>query len=486
MNELEGVPKRMRWARLRFQIIGQLLAAPPEHGELSIAIDELAQKQWRHPTTGESVQFGASTIERWYYHAKSTPVDTMESLARKVRGDAGKQTCIHAVLKETIRSLHRQYPWFSFQLHYDNLVVLAEKDPTLDPIPSYTSICRYMKSHGLLRVKASKTKNKQRNSTFEVREVRSFEVEHVNGLWHLDFHECSRSISLPSGEWQKPVLLAVLDDRSRLVCHAQWYLAPSAEALIHGLCQAIQKRGLPRALYTDNGGAMVAEETREGLMRLGIVYDHTKPYTPEQNAKMEVFWAQVEGRLIAMLRGESELSLALLNQFTQAWVEQEYNRTIHSETKQSPIERFLAGPNTGRPSPKSDQLRSDFRRATTRAQRQSDGTISLEGIRFEIPARYRPLQRVHVRYAKWDLSSIELCDEHTGKTLCPLLPLDKAKNADRQRRVIPMDATPVENATNAPGIPPLMHKYISEYAATGLPPAYLAHEEQTNLSEENT
>lgn len=477
---------RMRWARLRFQIIGPLFAAPPEHGELSSAIEELAKKQWRHPTTGESVRFGASTIERWYYQAKATPVDTMESLARKVRGDAGKQACIHAVLKETIRRLHQQFPWFSFQLHYDNIVVLAEKEPTIHPIPSYTTICRYMKSQGLLRVKSSKAKNKQGNCTFEAREVRSFEVEHVNGLWHLDFHECSRSLCLPSGEWQKPVLLAVLDDRSRLICHAQWYLAPSAEALIHGLCQAILKRGLPRALYTDNGGAMVAEETTEGLLRLGIVYDHTKPYTPEQNAKMEVFWAQVEGRLVAMLRGESSLSLSLLNNATQAWVEQEYNRAVHSETKQTPLERFLDGPNTSRPSPKPEQLRSDFRRATTRAQRQSDGTISLEGIRFEIPVRYRPLQRVHVRYAKWDLSSIELCDERTGNPLCTLLPLDKAKNADRQRRVIPQEATPTENATDAPGIAPLLHKYISEYAATGLPPAYLAHEEETNLSEENT
>lgn len=486
MNESEGVPMRMRWARLRFQIIGGLFAAPPEHGELSIAIEELAKKQWRHPTNGESVKFGASTIERWYYQAKAAPADTMESLARKVRDDAGKQVCIHAVLKETIWRLHQQFPWFSFQLHYDNIVALAEKDPAIHPIPSYSTICRYMKSQGLLRVKSAKAKSKQSNTNFEAREVRSFEVEHVNGLWHLDFHECSRSICLPSGVWQKPVLLAVLDDRSRLICHAQWYLAPSAETLIHGLCQAIQKRGLPWALYTDNGGAMLAEETREGLSQIGIVYEHTRPYTPEQNAKMEVFWAQVEGRFISMLRGESTLTLALLNQATQAWVEQEYNRSVHSETKQTPIDRFLDGPNTSRLSPKSDELRSAFRRSTTRAQRQGDGTISLEGIRFEIPARYRPLKRVHIRYAKWDLSTVDLCDERTGKTMCTLLPLDKAKNADRQRRVIPHEAKPAENAENEPGIAPLLQKYIIEYAATGLPPGYLAHEEATTLSEETT
>jgi transposase InsO family protein len=65
--------------------------------------------------------------------------------------------------------------------------------------------------------------------------------------------------------WQKPQLLGVLDDRSRLCCHLQWYLDETAEALIHGLSQAFHKRGLPRALLTDNGAAMIAAETVEGL-----------------------------------------------------------------------------------------------------------------------------------------------------------------------------------------------------------------------------
>ena len=38
---------------------------------------------------------------------------------------------------------------------------------------------------------------------------------------------------------------------------------------MHGLCQAIQKRGLPRALLTDNGGAMIADEVTEGLRGWG-------------------------------------------------------------------------------------------------------------------------------------------------------------------------------------------------------------------------
>jgi transposase InsO family protein len=42
------------------------------------------------------------------------------------------------------------------------------------------------------------------------------------------------------------------------------------------------KRGLPRALLTDNGPAMLAAETREGLERLGIVHERTLAYAAYQ------------------------------------------------------------------------------------------------------------------------------------------------------------------------------------------------------------
>jgi putative transposase len=92
--------------------------------------------------------------------------------------------------------------------------------------------------------------------------------------------------------------------------------------LVHGLSQAFQKRALPRALMTDNGAAMQGEEFRSGLHTLGILNEPTLPYSPYQNAKQETFWATLEGRLMAMLEAVTELTLARLNEITQAWVEQ--------------------------------------------------------------------------------------------------------------------------------------------------------------------
>ena len=230
------------------------------------------------------------------------------------------------------------------------------------------------------------------------------------------------------------MLLGFIDDRSRLVCHLQWYLDETAQTLVHGLSQAFMKRNLPRAVMTDNGSAMVSEEFVSGLARLGVVHQTTLPYSPYQNAKQESFWGRIEGRLMPMLEAEQTLTLDRLNEATQAWVEQEYHRTVHSEIGVTPLSRHLAGPTVARPCPGSAALRDAFRIEVKRRARRSDGTFSLEGCRFEIPGRYRYLNDVHVRYARWDLSRVDLVDPRTGIILCPIRPLDKSANADAQRR----------------------------------------------------
>src|SRR5438477_8438017 len=80
---------RDRWARLRFAIVGPLLAAPPKDGELKAALTELAQKIWLHPRTGEPVRFGYSTLEKWLYAARKAD-DPVRALRERPRGTAGK------------------------------------------------------------------------------------------------------------------------------------------------------------------------------------------------------------------------------------------------------------------------------------------------------------------------------------------------------------------------------------------------------------
>jgi putative transposase len=468
-----------RWARFRFSVVGSLLSCPPAPGALKTTIDSLAAKTWTHPTSGRDVQFAAATIERWYYAATHGHDDPVGALRRAVRKDRGKIS-LAAPLAERLILQHGDHPDWSYQLHYDNLAALAKAEPALGRLPSYATIKRYMQAHGLVKKprfpsqeRPGQARAQQRR---EAREVRSYEATHVGALWHLDFHHGSLKVLTPDGKWQTPIVLGILDDHSRLCCHVQWYLSETAEDLVHGLSQAIQKRGLPRALLTDNGSAMVAEEVTEGLLRVGILHERTLPYSPYQNGKQEAFWGRLEGRLMKMLDGVAELTLELLNRATQAWVEIEYNRAEHRETSCSPVERFAHAPDALRDSPSSESLRGTFRLETTRRQRHSDGTISLEGVRFEVPARYRHFREVSVRYARWDLSRVDLVDPHTGTILAPIYPIDKAANADGHRAAVGpagTDAPPDDQRRPAGELPPLLKRILQEYSATGMPPAYL-------------
>jgi transposase InsO family protein len=423
------------------------------------------------------VRFGVSSIERWYYRALNEPRDPLGVLARKIREDRGTHPSMSIELRGALHTQYTEHPEWSYQLHADNLAALATQDRKLGCTPSYVTVRRYMKAAGLLkrrrRGRGHSAGVRKAEARFENLEIRSYESAYVNALWHLDFHPGSVKVVDNGGQWNVPQLLGLLDDHSRLCCHAQWYLAETAENLAHGLWQGFEKRGLPRALMSDNGSAMIAAETVQGLQRLGVHHERTLPYSAYQNGKQEVFWAQVEGRLVAMLSGCRDLTLGQLNEATLAWVEMEYNRKIHSELKRRPLDSFINDRDIGRPCPKTEELRKAFTAAVRRNQRRSDGTISVQGTRFEVPSRYRHLSRLSVRYAGWDLSHVWLADERTGKIFCRIYPLDKHNNADARRRTKEPIVSRPESEVCGSGIAPLLRKLIADYAATGLPPAYL-------------
>jgi transposase InsO family protein len=481
MKNDEHTSLHERWARLRFAVVGPLLADPPKRGELARALRRLAERTWKHPTTGERVRFAFATIERWYYEAKNEGRDPVGVLRRRPRSDAGGHPSFSERLREVLRRQYEEHPGWSYRLHADNLEARVKADETLGRVPSYDSIRRYMRARGMVKVRPlsrRRTEGEERAAKrLERREVRSYEAEYVNGLWHLDYHQGSRKVLTPEGSWKAPHLLGVLDDRSRLCCHAQWYLAESAKTLAHGLSQAFQKRNLPRAALMDNGAAMVAAEIKRGLSDLGVLQHFTLPASAYQNGKQESWWTRVEGRLLPMLEGVEELTLALLNEATQAFVEFDYHRTVHSGTGQTPLDRFLKGPDVGRESPPSEALRQAFRLETQRIQRRSDGTVSIENRRFEVPSIFRHVRRLTVRYARWDLAHVDLVDERTGEILCPLYPQDKAKNADgRRRRLEVPDPKPSPKCSGE--VAPLLSQWLEEQAQTGLPPAYLPPEDE--------
>ena len=139
---------------------------------------------------------------------------------------------------------------------------------------------------------------------------------------------------------------------------------------------------------------------------------------------------------------------------------------------------MLNGTDVSRPTPDSDALRLAFTRRFTRKPRRSDATVSVDGIRYELPFRFAHMRVVILRAPGWDKSQMTLVDPDTDAPLARLLPQDKTKNASGKRRLIQPDETtaPVVPSPNKP-LPALLRKWLADHAATGLPPAYLPKEE---------
>lgn len=469
-----------RWAQFRWAMVGHIIASPPAQGTLHIEIDRIASLVWKHPLTGEWVQFGYSTVERWFYRARQSP-NPIDALRRKIRKDTGNNRAMSAQLLAELEAQYRDHPTWSYQLHAENLTALVNEKPHIGPAPSTSTVRRRMKAYGWRkhpRIRGKKTDGAKRaQHRLDTLEVRSYEVEHVHELWHFDYHVGRRQVVLPDGTWHVPYLLSILDDCCRVVCHIQWYLSESAETLEHGHRQAYQKRGLPRREMSDNGAAMIAEETCNGFMGLSIVHERTLDYSPYQNAKQEVFWGtQIEGRLMPMLEHVEPLTLDFLNHATWAFVEQEYHRKRHKELGCSPLQRAQEAQSVSRPCPNLDMLRLSFTCIKKRTQRRSDGTISIDGTRFEIPNHLRTFDTLWVRYRRWDLSMAYVVDARDHRTvLARIFPINKRRNANGHRRTLaPLSEKPasVKNPSRDP-IPPLLRHYMADYAASGLPPAYI-------------
>jgi hypothetical protein len=154
---------------------------------LQAALSELATRIWRHPLTGLEVRFGASTIERWYYAAR-TATDPMGVLRNQIRSDIGSFPSVSAAAAEALRAQYVEHPGWTAQLHHDNLrVVLAAASPPVI-CPSYPSLRRYLKAHGLARKRPLRRGAEEilrGNTVLTEREIRSYEVEYVLQLMRM-------------------------------------------------------------------------------------------------------------------------------------------------------------------------------------------------------------------------------------------------------------------------------------------------------------
>ena len=175
-----------------------------------------------------------------------------------------------------------------------------------------------------------------------------------------------------------------------------------------------------------------------------------------------------------MLGRVNPLNLDYLNHSSQAWVEIEYNKNKHRDIGMPPIKCMLEGKDVSRPAPDDEHMRFAFTVCESRKQRKSDGTVSINGVRFEIPSRFHHMLQLHICFTNWDKPMAWLMDPKTGKKIAPIYPQDKIKNASGKRKIKsrPKQIIVPDEPLNE-SEPALLRRLMAEYAQSGMPPAYL-------------
>jgi len=355
--------KRQQTAVFRFQVIGDLVGnAELSPGEQERLIREKCNRKWHIPFSSKT-RLTRSTILRWVKLYKESG-GNLDALVNQERSDRGNSRAIDPETGLALIRLRKELPKATVARLVETMQnrKLVPPDSSLAP----ATVWRFLKQHGMVKPDAPAPEDR-----------RKFEAELPNDLWQSD---CMHGPSvLHDGRMRKTYLLAFIDDHSRLVPHAQFYLSESLDCYIKALEQAISTRGLPRKLYTDNGPAFRSHHLEFITASLGIALVHARPYKPQGKGKIERFFRTVRSDF---LPGFKSNTLEDLNLALHFWLSDTYHQRIHSSTGQSPFARFTAHMECIRQAPRN--LKDHFRK-TARRKVAKDRTVSLNGRIFEAP-----------------------------------------------------------------------------------------------------
>jgi transposase InsO family protein len=222
----------------------------------------------------------------------------------------------------------------------------------------------------------------------------AFAKAHANDMWQAD---TLYGPYVPSqGAPVQTRLIAFLDDASRVCCHGQFFLAENVDTLIESLRAAFYKRGVPHALYLDNGSIYSSKEIIQICARVGCLLSHTPVRDGAAKGKVERFFRTTRDQFLARQLDLSSLD-SLNRQFTQ-WVEENYNAQTHSVLGMSPLDRFALDRKWLRflpPNEANDELFFVEEERHVRA----DNTFSFKSLRFEAP-RHLPDRTIHLRFQR--------------------------------------------------------------------------------------
>lgn len=377
-------------ALFRYGLIAPLLYDPLAAGELEKALRAIAAKSYTIPHS-KRTQISVTSLRR-YLQAYNQ--DGFEALRPQARGDRRQPRAFAPEVLAKAVALREEQPARTTPM----IVQLLKRDPEVKPddIPNAHTLTTHLRQLG-------KTRRLLRQQD---RAFRRFERSQPNELWQGDAMD---------GPWlpdpnqpakkRKAYLFCFLDDFSRLVPYAEFFWDEALPRMERVLKVGMLRRGVPKAIYVDNGKVYAANQFAAACATLGIQRIHSKPYCPEGRGKQERFFETVRLQFMPEVAVSSIATLEELNQSFWAWLELIYHKAVHSETHQAPLERYQQAVQNVRPADHT-RLVQAFRWRETRKVRK-DGRIELQGNSYQVDSSFIG-RSLELRFDPFDLSTLEL------------------------------------------------------------------------------
>jgi putative transposase len=352
-----------------------------ERGQL---VRELASREHPGPFGGR-VRVSRKTLDRWIRTRRRGGFDALLPAARRVeaRTDASVLALAVSLRKENPRRTAAQVRR-----------ILIEASPQ-GCVPAERTLQRHFAARGLnIRPGGHPPKVRGR-----------FEAEQINEIWTAD------TLHGPKVAGRKAYVHGIIDDHSRLLIDYQCVYHDDAARFMALFRHAIATHGIPSTLYVDNGSPFVDEALLRTCARLGIRVTHSAPGEPEGRGKVERMFRTVREQFLVEVHGEADnpvghyvADLAAMFEALRLWVTRVYHREVHSETKQTPLQRWNDGDPPVLPSP--ELLRRAFAWTVTRRVRKN-ARVELEGNRYKVDDGLAR-KDIELHYDPFDLTDIEV------------------------------------------------------------------------------
>jgi transposase InsO family protein len=378
-------PNDPAWQAFRVSLLSPLITGEVPHEARETYFQKLAKQEHYAPDGQKTIS--VRTLRRWYQTYRQQGID---GLKRKRRSDLGQPRKRNQAKVDRAETHKRELATRSDVTI--NKLLQAEFSSDLPASTMY----RHLRIRGATKTQLGVVKEKVR-----CRWTR----DTPNALWMGDFSH--GPMALVEGVVRRTNLSVWIDTHSRYLVEARYYARENLDCLVDSLIRAWAKHGCSRELYADNGAVYHAHGLTLACGKLQIRKLHRPPYEPQPGGLVERVFQTIGSQFTAEVEfSKKTYSLEELNQAFLAYLDTTYHRTVHSETRQTPHDRYFSEHRLIRPVA-IESIQSYFFDRVIRKVDSTHSDVPIDKRYYKVDPKWRGM-KVFVQYDSFRIDAAQI------------------------------------------------------------------------------